>query len=114
MSMLKSVTANVQTVNKGAGVAFNASPFTPGKNCTVAPVAIPLTSVVNLETAPRFDPATGTTPAAASALWTVLHTYNSSSTLEPLEVTPDYWVRYNTTTLDADGPDVKFIFRGVQ
>lgn len=114
MSMLKTVTADITTVNKGTPVAFNASPFTAGKNCLVTILAIPLTSVVVLETAPRFDPATGTTPAAASTLWTTLKSYSSASTLAPFELTPNYWVRYNCTTLDADGPVITWNFEGVQ
>jgi hypothetical protein len=115
MSMFLKLTTDVTTVNKGAAVALSSTPLlgNASRKCFYKLNAAPLTSTCLIQTAPRVDSSTGAAPAAASTLWTTLLTLTSASELEG-EITPDYWIRYNTTVLDADGPAVLVYLKGVQ
>lgn len=89
--------------NGGRKVRYNV-PVLPGS--TGAPSS-------KLQTAPIVDPATGAQPASDSSLWTDLLTV--VSTMEQYgEVTPDYWVRWNTTVAHSADPLVNVYLTGVQ
>jgi len=83
---------------------LNPSPFGPGRNMIVELDAAPTsTALYKLQTAPRYDPATGVKPATGSSLWVDLVSFTPTSPLEQ-EVTPaaDAWhVRANVTALLA-------------
>lgn len=115
MASIQKITTDVTTVNKGAGIALSVTPLlgSASRKCKYRIPTLPLTSTVLIQTAPRVDSSTGAAPAAASTLWTTLLTLTSASEMFG-EVTPDYWVRYNTTVLDADGPAVLVYLEGVQ
>ena len=119
-SSLLAIAAVVTTVDIGTPVALNATPLlgsagaaNGGRKCKMRIPVLPLTSTCKIQTAPRIDPTTGIAPAEDSAFWTDLATLTSTSA-QIQEVTPDYYVRWNTTVLDADGPNVNVYLEGVQ
>ena len=84
-----------------------------GRKCYLSVPTLPGAAVIAVQTAPRVDPATNAQPASGSSLWTTLTTINSSSA-QIQEVTPDYWVRCNVTTLQASPANVAIYLEGVQ
>lgn len=84
-----------------------------GRKCNLRVPTLPGAAVIAVQTAPRVDPATNLEPASGSSLWTTMTTINSSSHQEQ-EVTPDYWVRCNVTTLQASPATVDIFLEGVQ
>lgn len=108
-TMSQKIVADVTTVNKGAAIALNSTPLLggAGKRGILRCPVLPLTSTVLIQGAPLRDPATNAAPAAASALWTTIATITSASE-EQQEIDLPANIRYNTTVLDADGPNVNF------
>lgn len=113
MTILSKLLAVVTSVDIGVPVAMDATPLLGGKgrNATFeAPVA-PLTSTVKLQGA--YKDSTGGMPAEGDAAWYDIHEFTATSDLMGEFELPDY-VRWNTTVLDADGPDLDIFIRGVQ
>lgn len=112
MGMLKTLTAVVTSVAIGTPVELDQTPFLSRKvirRCR----ALPLTSTVKLQGAPR-DPDTKAVPASGSSAWVDLETLTSASAIVA-EIGPMYdFIRCNCTVLDADGPDVVIDLEGVQ
>jgi hypothetical protein len=111
MSMLKTLTAVVTTQDILAPVEIAATPFLTRKVVRRLR-ALPLTSVIKLQGAPR-DPGTKAAPAEDSTSWVDIETLSSSSATVAEITTYDY-LRFNVTTADADGPDVLVDLEGVQ
>ena len=84
-----------------------------GRKCFLSVPTLPGAAVISVQTAPVVDPATGAQPASGSSLWTTMTTINSSSA-QIQEVTPNYWVRCNVTTLQASPANVAIFLEGVQ
>lgn len=114
MSNILKITADVTTVNKGDPIALDKTPLLGGagrEGILNIPV-LPLTGVLKLQGAPAN--ATGAAPGASSTDWTDLVTIDSTSDqVQQIDDLPR-WIRYSTTTLDADGPDVDMYLEGVQ
>jgi hypothetical protein len=112
MSMLKTLTAVVTSVDIGTPVDVNETPFLSRKvirRCR----ALPLTSTVKLQGANR-DPGTKAVPAEDSTDWTDIESITSASAIVA-EIGPLYeFIRWNCTVLDADGPNVVIDLEGVQ
>lgn len=113
MLNFQKITADVTTVNKGSAIRLDETPLMGGKgrkailHCPV----LPLTSTVKIQGAPFIDADTGVAPVAGSSLWTDIATFTSSSEQEQEIEIPEL-IRYSTTVLDADGPNVLFYVKG--
>ena len=111
MQQLK-ITVDVTTVNKGDGVALDRTPLLggQGREARYRIPVLPLTSTFKLQGAPRT--ANGGIPAAADTSWTDLVTVTSASEVEGIIDDLPECIRYSTTVLDADGPDVLVYLEG--
>src|SRR5690242_6439120 len=100
MQQLK-ITADVTTVNKGAGVALDRTPLLggQGREARYRIPDLPLTSTVKLQGAPLSN---GAVPGSADASWADLLTITSASDKEGLISDLPECIRYSTTVLDAD------------
>lgn len=113
MSMLLTITADVTTVNNGASQRLDTSPFMggQGRKAILRVPVLPITSTVLLQGHPITED--GLDPSAASSGWATVVTLTSTSpTIQEVEL--PYHVRYRTSVLDADGPDVLLYLEGVQ
>ena len=107
MSKVQKLTAVVTSVDIGTPVALDATPLLggAGKMGVLRIPVLPLTSTVKVQGAPKIDPDTGIAPVEGSSAWEDLATITSASDqVQEIEL-PDL-IRWNTTVLDADGPDV--------
>jgi hypothetical protein len=112
MSMLKTITAVVTAVDIGTPVECATTPNLTGRKVIRRLRALPLTSTVKLQGAPR-DPGTKQAPAEDSTAWTDIETLTSASAIVGEITLPDF-IRWNCTVLDADGPNVVIDLEGVQ
>lgn len=109
------ITAVVTSVDIGTPQEFMATPLLggAGREALIHCPVLPLTSTVLIQGAPAIDASTGIAPVEGSSLWTTRATFTSSADqIQQIEI--DELMRWNTTVLDADGPDVKFVVQGVQ
>lgn len=108
------LTAVVTAVDIGAPVALDETPLLggQGREGLLRLGSLPITSVILIEGHPAT--ADKSTPAEDSEDWETIATLNSSSDPQQLINDLPAWIRWNTTTLDADGPDVKVYVEGVQ
>ena len=113
MPMLKTLTAVVTDVANGTPEKLNVSPFMggQGRNAILNVPTLPLTSTVLLQGHPAT--ATGAAPAGDSTGWATITTITSASA-RVQEIALPLWVRYRTSVLDADGPDVLLHLEGIQ
>jgi hypothetical protein len=113
MSMLKTIIADVTEVNNGTPQKLNVSPFMggQGRKAILTVTDLPITSTVLLQGHPVT--ADGAVPGDASTDWATIVTLTSTSP-KVQEVELPLWVRYRTSVLDADGPDVRLNLEGVQ
>ena len=114
MSNILKIAAVVTSVDIGAPVALTTTPLLggAGREAKYQLAALPLTSTVLLQGAAKD--ADGAAPEEASTDWTTLLTLTSASDLVgQIDDLPDF-IRWNTTVLDADGPDVVIYLEGVQ
>jgi hypothetical protein len=86
---------------------FGVTPFRPGQPITVElDGTLPATAVgLKIQTAPRFDSATGQRPATGSSLWVDLLTFTTGMAPQQ-ELSPAadaYWWRTNVTGTPAAG-----------
>lgn len=112
MTMQIKLTAVVTSVDIGTPVELNASPFMggAGRNALVKIPVLPLTSTVKLQGAGNSGDGI---PAEGSSDWTDILTLTSASERQ-YEISLPQYIRWNTTVLDADGPDVNIYLEGVQ
>lgn len=112
MSNLKTLTVDVTAVDIGTPERLNVTPLQGGQGREAmyhVPV-LPLTSVFKLQ---GHDSPEADAPAENDAGWYDLATIDKDS--EKMgEIRLPAWIRWNTTTLDADGPDVLVYLEGVQ
>jgi hypothetical protein len=114
MSIIKKIVASVATVNIGTPTDLGATPFGNGRNAILrCTSALPITSTLKLQTAPA-DPDTKAVPVSGSSLWTDLVTLTSASDVAQEVKGLQRFVRYNTTVLDADGPDITLYLEGAK
>lgn len=114
MSNILTITASVATVNNGDPIHLNETPLAGGhgREAKVHVPTRPLTSVVELQG--HGETADKAAPAGASDGWETLATIEDD-TAQVFELADlPAWIRYSTTTLDADGPDVAIVLEGVQ
>jgi hypothetical protein len=116
MSNIYELQAVVTSVDIGTPVAMDDTPLLGGwgREAKYHIPVLPLTSTVLIQGAPKIDPDTGIAPVEGSSLWETLLTLTSASDQDGQIDDLPYWIRWNTTVLDADGPDVKLILEGVQ
>ncbi len=109
MSQSQKIQAVVTSVDIGTPIALAATPLLggAGRNGILRCPVLPLTSTVKIQGAPLIDVDTGVAPAEDSDKWADLATVTSTSEHQSEIVLPDF-IRWNTTVLDADGPDVFF------
>lgn len=92
-----------------AQMNLSLTPFRPGQPFLIELEAAPVTAVgAKLQTAPRYDPATGARPATGSSLWVDLFVPIATTALQT-EVQPAadaYWFRSNITGTPAAGTPV--------
>jgi hypothetical protein len=114
MTMIQTINAVVTSVAIGTPVELNATPFLGGqrRNAILRLRNLPITSTVLLQGASR-DPGTKAVPASGSAEWTTIVTLTSASAPVQEIILPEF-IRWNTTVLDADGPNVVGDLEGVQ
>ncbi len=112
--MLKTLNAVVTSVDIGTPVELDETPFLGGqnRNALLRLRALPLTSTVLVQGAGR-DPGTKEVPAEDSAAWTTIATLTSASPIVQEILLPEF-IRWNTTVLDEDGPNVVIDLEGVQ
>ena len=112
MSILQTLTAVVTSVDIGAPVDSGKTQFGNGRNAILfLPTAI-LTSTVLVQTAP-VNPNTKAVPAEDSDLWTTVATLTSADPAMQEVTGLQRFLRWNTTVLDADGPNVAIHLIGV-
>lgn len=114
-SNILEIQAVVTSVDIGTPVALDETPLLGGygREGKYSIPVLPLTSTVKLQGAGN-DPDTGIMPVEGSDLWEDLLTITSASDqVGQINDLPKY-IRWNTTVLDADGPDVKVYLEGVQ
>lgn len=107
MGALATLTAVVTSVDIGTPTALNTTPLLGGrgkKGILRIPV-LPLTSTVKIQGATKDE--YGRQPAEGDSLWTDIATITSASA-QIHEITLPDFIRWNTTVLDADGPNVLF------
>jgi hypothetical protein len=111
--MIYTITADVTAVDVGAPILLNTSPHMGGQGrSAIAHCAVlPVTSTLLLEGHPVT--ADGQPPADDSDDWATVATFTSTA-LQLQEIELPYYIRWSTTVLDADGPDVKVYLEGVQ
>lgn len=115
MSNILEITAVVTSVDIGTPQACDTTPLLggSGREAKLSIPVLPLTSTVKLQGAPLIDASTGIAPVEGSDLWEDIVTITSTSgQVQQIEL-PEQ-IRWNTTVLDADGPDVKLYLEGVQ
>lgn len=113
MSMILEINAVVTPVDIGTPQSLDATPLLggQGRNAILHVPELPITSTVLLQGAGKD--ADGAAPAEDSEDWETLATITSvSDPLQEIEL-PDF-IRWNTTVLDADGPNVRMYLEGVQ
>lgn len=108
----------VTAVDIGAPVALNSTPLLggAGREAKWSMPVLPITSVIKLQGATKVttDGLAGHAPVEASTDWYDIMTLDVNSKHEgEIADLPDY-IRWNTTTLDADGPNIEFWLEGVQ
>lgn len=108
MSQFKQVVAVVSAVDIGPAIACDKTPFLggAGRECGYSIPVLPITSTVLLQGNNAIDE-----PAEADTGWTTILTITSASQMEG-EIELPSWIRWNTTVLDADGPDVAINLHG--
>lgn len=113
MSNILKLTAVVTSVDIGTPVECADTPLLggAGREAKLLVPDLPITSTVKLQGAGRQ--ADDAAPAEDSTEWSDIVTLTSASDKEQQIVLPR-WIRWNTTVLDADGPDVKVFIEGVQ
>jgi hypothetical protein len=113
---LHEITVVVTSVDIGTPDAMDATPLLGGggRKALLRIPVLPLTSVFKLQGAPAIDPSTGTTPVEGSVLWTDVTGNIDSSADQIQEITLPELIRWNCTTLDGDGPDVKVYVEGIE
>jgi len=112
MTMQQKITAVVTSVDIGTPIELNASPFMggAGRNALVKIPVLPLTSTILLQGAGNSGEGV---PAEGSSDWSTILTITSASEQNQEIELPQY-IRWNTTVLDADGPNVNIYLEGVQ
>lgn len=113
---LLTIEADVTTVNVGDPIKLDKTPLAGGygREAKVHVPTRPLTSVVELQGHGFTEDNNQTAPAGDSAGWQTLATIEDD-TPQVFELAGlPAWIRYSTTTLDADGPDVLITLEGVQ
>lgn len=118
MSNILKIAAVVTSVDIGTPIALDKTPLLggAGREGKYSIPVLPLTGVFTLQGAPKntADGLPSRVPAEDSTEWTTLLTVNASTDrVGEIADLPDY-IRWNTTTADADGPDVVVYLEGVQ
>lgn len=118
MSNKLKIDAVVTSVDIGTPIALNTTPLLggAGREAKYSIPVLPLTSTVKLQGASKVssDGLASHVPDEDSTDWTDLLTITSASDHEgEIADLPDY-IRWNTTVLDADGPNVAIFLEGVQ
>lgn len=114
MPMILEISAVVTSVDIGTPQALDQTPLLggQGRNAILHIPTLPITSTVKLQGA-GIDPTTGAAPVEGSSDWTDIVTITSAS--DPVqEIELPQFIRWNTTVLDADGPNVGMYLEGVQ
>lgn len=114
MSKLLKITAVVTAVDIGPPIKLNTTSLQGGQG-REALLHIPqamLTATVKLQGAPAQ--ADGNAPEEASTEWTDVVTLTSASDVIQMVEDLPYWIRWNTTVLDADGPNIPIYLIGQQ
>lgn len=112
MNLLE-LNAVVTSVDIGAPVTLNTTPLLggEGKEALLRVPARPITATVLLQGAYRTQ--SGAAPAEDSPAWTTIATLTSASdSVQQIEL--PFYLRWNTTVADADGPAVAIYLEGVQ
>jgi hypothetical protein len=115
MNTLK-ITAVVTSVDIGTPVELDETPLLGGAGREAKyqfVSALPITSTVLIQGA-GIDPDTMEMPVEGSGLWETLLTLTSASDLAGEIADLPQFIRWNTTVLDADGPDIELLLEGVQ
>lgn len=115
MSNILEINVVVTSTDIGTPQACAVTPLLggAGREALVKIPVLPLTSVFELQGAPAIDASTGDEPEEASDLWETLATISSTSDqIQEIEL-PEL-IRWETTTADGDGPNVKVYLEGVQ
>lgn len=96
----------VTSVDIGTPTALDTTPLMGGlgRNGVMRIPVLPLTGVFSIEGATHDED--GAEPAEGSALWTEIAEITSASD-QIQEITLPNYIRWNTTTDDGDGPNVK-------
>lgn len=113
---LLTIEADVTTVNVGDPIKLDKTPLAGGhgREAKVHVPVLPITSVVELQGHGVTEDNNQTAPDAGSSGWDTLATIEDDTPhIFELADLPS-WIRYSTTTLDADGPDVNIVLEGVQ
>lgn len=116
MSNILTITAAVTTVNNGDPIKLNTTPLAGGhgREAKVHVPTRPLTSTVLLQGHGETANGNQAAPAADSAGWATIATIeDDTAQLFELADLPA-WIRYRTSALDADGPNVIITIEGVQ
>lgn len=113
MAKLLKITVPVTAVALGAAIKLNQTSLQGGqyREAILEVPVLPATAVFKLQGHPQT--ADGAVPAGGSSEWTDLVTLNAASdTIQVIEDLP-YYIRWNTTTLQATA-DVKVYLIGQQ
>lgn len=111
MPIVQKLTAVVTTVDIGTPVELNGTPLGQGREALLFTPTLPLTSTIKLQTADN-DPSTKDVPAEDSTQWTDVVTVTSADDFVQVVEGLKRFVRWNTTVLDADGPNVALYLVG--
>lgn len=113
MPIVQKLTAVVTLVDIGTPLDLGKTQFGNGRNALLRITsALPLTSTILIQTA-TADPNTKAVPAEDSTLWTTICTLTSADDVVQEVKGLQRFVRWNTTVLDADGPDIVMYLEGL-
>lgn len=113
MPNILKLTADVTAVDIGAPVRLGRTPLLggQGREAKYSIPVLPITGVFKLQ---GHDSTDSTAPAENDAGWYDVLTVNDSTAQVGEIADLPAWIRVNTTTADADGPDVDVFLEGVQ